>query len=153
MRRTPPHIGTVELRYRTKPNYIGLTARLVGVLVWCVSWTSWAKRFNTNYHTLINGVLYSPEGKEPSMAIIVHEKLHVVQEREHALYKLRYLVSRAFRLRMEAEAYGLTVALGLTTFDRAYRALTGGMYWVNNSAAYRELASAADEYAGRVKGE
>ena len=50
--------------------------------------------------------IYAPEGRELSRPLLEHELCHMAQQRGEGrwLYLLKYLCSRSYRLRMEAEA-------------------------------------------------
>jgi hypothetical protein len=67
--------------------------------------------------------------KAGAESCLPHELVHVAQQRRDGWrFYLRYVFSRAWRVRYEAEAYRVDVASGRMTAERAARYLSGPLY-------------------------
>ena len=73
------------------------------------------------------GTIYTK--KSTPDALIAHEQVHVAQQaRDGVLFYLRYVFSRWWRTRYEAEGYAVNVERGIDTVDSAASLLSSSLY-------------------------
>lgn len=83
------------------------------------------------------GAIYRKRRYSESAALLEHELVHVEQQlRDGGLFFWRYLTSKTWRFRYEAEAYRTDVANRSCTIERAAQLLSGKLYW--NCCTYDE---------------
>ena len=98
-------------------------------------WASWA--IPTGFWMTLAPTIYHPRDVDPSdfPSIILHEQVHLRQQASGLLWwLLRYVLSRKFRLKAEAEAYAVEInSLPLTVqaarLVEAGKMLSGSLYF------------------------
>jgi len=139
-----------ELPVEVKPNWSGVTARVIGAVVAVGAWlrVRAATRFLDEYYTVISGTLYTPRGsRRVPESLMLHEGVHDWQQRTRSLHSVRYTLSRRYRRHAEAQAYGLEVALGMRSMQSAARSMSDPIYAMGLSHAKAESWIAV--YVGR----
>ena len=119
---------TVRLEVRTKPEWVGVQAHLLGAAMWCVGvfWAEAYRRFLEDFTTVVGDVVYVSVSKtDAPAATLRHEAVHICQRKDEGawLHGARYMLSAKWRLRYEIEAYAEDLRSG-RSIENVTQALT-----------------------------